>query len=666
MPKISRREWVAIIAVFVLAGVLRLGYPGVNPFAADEARVSVLTLQMARGEEFITQGISSSAGTANLPASVYAFVPPYLFTADPLIATQYVGLLNILAIIGFWWLVRRTLGAPSAFAATLFLATAPYAVFFSRNIWTQNLLMPFAVLWLILAYLALTTTNSRTRRLSIIGTIVVAGVAFQVHLAGAALILGTLYAFFRGRWWNHLFACFIGTGIAAIPLLPFLYRAACCSPELINAYLQSSGDSTIDPQALILTGQLALNRGWDYLAAGDLVTHGDWIMPHILSGVLLILGILGLITPSQPPPQASEESSAPDRNKRLLIEFVVILAIAPILLFTYQRAPVRLHYLLPALPSIALLIGMSVQRLSLPATMERGLRGAEENRRDTSHPYREWLSIGIMLVLALIWSGQILHSLALVDTQVAPNGINTPLKVRRDVAYSLPPDGVAVMHTQTEDFINRGEPAIWKVLFWDRPHRVTNGWSTLILPPEPSHLMYEIDHFYAWHEIAYNGLMDERMVRYDPLQGAQEHYNQPYDGETLPENYQLLDDPVTFANGLQVLGWEARQEGDLLRVAIVYEALSDPAPDVTLQQFTHFRLSENREAVQPDIIEDIPLTNAWRAGDRIVSLTSARPDSNSATYFVTIGQYLLEAAPRIMLDDGRDSHELGSVEWTRP
>lgn len=660
MSTISRLEWVAVIAVLVLAAGLRLGYPGVNPFAADEARVSVLALQMARGEQFITQGIASSAGTANLPASVYVFVPPYRLTADPLAATQYVGVLNVLAVIGLWWLVRRTFGAQSAFVAALFLASAPYAVFFSRNIWTQNLLVPFAVGWLISAHLALTTSHGRTRRLSIAGAVVLAGVAFQVHLAGLALVLGTLYAFLRGRWWRHLGACVVGAGLAALPLLPFVYRAVCCAPELVSAYVQSSGDNTLDAQAIALMGKLALNRGWDYLAAGDLAAHGSWALPQLLSGVLVGLGMMGIVRRvwahrPRPESQAHEETGAracpPRRSgeateawRLTLIELTLILLIAPIVLFTYQRAPVRLHYLLTALPALALMVGLSVL---LPWHKGKGIAA-------------------LMLFLAVLWSGQILHSLALANAQVAPNGINTPLKVRRDVAYSLPPDGVAVMHTQTEDYRNRGEPAIWKVLFWDRPHRVANGWATLILPPEPAHLMYEIDHYDAWHEIHHNGLMDERLIRYDPLPGAQEHYNQPYDGATVPANYTRLASPVMFDNGLQLLGWEARQAGGLLRVAVLYEAWRDPTPHVTLQQFTHLRIAENREAAQPDLTADSPLTDAWRAGDRIVALASARPDVETATFHITVGQYLLETGQRLTTEDGRDSIELGAVGWVRP
>ena len=94
-----RWEQAALISVLLLAGVLRLGFVGVNPFGSDEARVSLLALKMARQGEIAINGISSSTGARNLPASIYAFVPPYALSTDPIIATQWVGLWSLLAVL---------------------------------------------------------------------------------------------------------------------------------------------------------------------------------------------------------------------------------------------------------------------------------------------------------------------------------------------------------------------------------------------------------------------------------------------------------------------------------------------------------------------------------------------------------------------------------------
>jgi hypothetical protein len=53
---LTRLEWVALISMIILAGVLRLGYPSVNSFASDEARVSLLALQTVRDGNLATNG----------------------------------------------------------------------------------------------------------------------------------------------------------------------------------------------------------------------------------------------------------------------------------------------------------------------------------------------------------------------------------------------------------------------------------------------------------------------------------------------------------------------------------------------------------------------------------------------------------------------------------
>jgi hypothetical protein len=60
MPlRLKRLEILAISVVFMLAAVLRLGWTGVNSFAFDEARLSLIALEMARGGELARVGMPS-------------------------------------------------------------------------------------------------------------------------------------------------------------------------------------------------------------------------------------------------------------------------------------------------------------------------------------------------------------------------------------------------------------------------------------------------------------------------------------------------------------------------------------------------------------------------------------------------------------------------------
>ena len=59
-------ELLGLALVLALAGFLRLGWPGVNSFGFDEARVSLLALKMAREGEISSVGILSSVKRAQL------------------------------------------------------------------------------------------------------------------------------------------------------------------------------------------------------------------------------------------------------------------------------------------------------------------------------------------------------------------------------------------------------------------------------------------------------------------------------------------------------------------------------------------------------------------------------------------------------------------------
>src|SRR5690606_29881876 len=155
LKSVARTEWLALLAILLLGAALRFGWPGTNSFAYDEARLSLISLRMARGGEFASLGMPSSARVPNLPAAAWLFALPYAVSPDPLVATQFAALLGLLAVPPVWWLARRGWGVVPALVAALFLAASPYGVLYSRSIWAQNLLAPMAAAWGALAFLAI-------------------------------------------------------------------------------------------------------------------------------------------------------------------------------------------------------------------------------------------------------------------------------------------------------------------------------------------------------------------------------------------------------------------------------------------------------------------------------------------------------------------------------
>ena len=75
-------EWIPLLFILALAAWLRLGWPGVNSFSFDEARVSHMALQMAREGRFAALGMQSSTGVPNFPAAVWLYALPFAITPD--------------------------------------------------------------------------------------------------------------------------------------------------------------------------------------------------------------------------------------------------------------------------------------------------------------------------------------------------------------------------------------------------------------------------------------------------------------------------------------------------------------------------------------------------------------------------------------------------------
>ena len=191
-------ELLGLALVLALAGFLRLGWPGVNSFGFDEARVSLLALEMAREGEISSVGIPSSAGVPNPPLFVWLMAFPFALSRDPLFATLCVAAFSSLAVVPLWSMARRAWGPWAALTAGLLYASAPYGVLYSRSIWSQDLMAPLAILW---AWLGLRALNTR-HGLALALHIALAGLAWQVHYSGAALIPVTAYLLVRFRLWR--------------------------------------------------------------------------------------------------------------------------------------------------------------------------------------------------------------------------------------------------------------------------------------------------------------------------------------------------------------------------------------------------------------------------------------------------------------------------------
>lgn len=620
----SRRfEIPATGLLFLLAAWLRLGWVGVSSFSLDEAVISLSALNMARRGILAKLGIVSSAGLPHFPATTWVFSAMYFFTTDPLVVTLGVGLLNWLALVALFSLVRRHWGYWAALATGVYLAFNPFAVFYARGLWSPSLMVPLGVLWLYAA------EKARRQHRWVVIPIFLAGFAFQVHPSGATLLVASAWLIWQGRWWREArTALVIGGVLVGLAAVPYIAHIACCAPEVADQYRDlSQQPSTLDDVALDNLLRLGVGREWGFLVIGEASAPlwSQWVL-----GCLLVLGLIAL--------------GWRWRQAPFLTPLVLVWVVAAVLLFTRHSTPVYIHYQVVALPALALIVGAST--------------------RLVKHPSWSVMIVGILVAIGIQHTHQVTDSLTRIEHENVAGGIPNPLKYTRAAAYHVAGDYPVVAFTHGDDPYTNGEVAVWSVLFWGYDNsRVVNGDSVLILPAQRTSLFAEVPFIQAWEELEAAGLATNSQALPRRADGAPFMVVE-YDGTQDPQGFTLLDSPVALIDGSQLIGWKVRRVGERMRVSTLWHVVAAP-PDETWNQFHHLRLTDSPDlTVQPFAISDVPTSGRyWRAGDHVIVMADFWVEIGQ-TFWVDVGHYTYPQLQRAARVDGQgDSVRLGSFRW---
>ena len=97
-------------------------------FKTDEAVNLLLTAQPIFGHDFVSGGTVSSLGFQNPPIFNYILFPIALTSLDPQIVSLAIALINVAAILGFYFLVKRYYSLATAVIASLLISFSPWAI----------------------------------------------------------------------------------------------------------------------------------------------------------------------------------------------------------------------------------------------------------------------------------------------------------------------------------------------------------------------------------------------------------------------------------------------------------------------------------------------------------------------------------------------------------
>jgi len=624
----DKAEAIAVIASLSAGAVLRLGWAGVSSFGYDEARVSDLALQMARQGRLATLGMPSSTGIPNFPAAVWLYALPYAISTDPQVAVWFTSLVNVLAILGMWWLGRQAWGKWAGVAAAWLFATSPWLVFYGRSVWSQNWLAPLAVLWAATAVAGI-GHNRRHSGLWLAGHAFLAGFVGQVHPAGIALALASLWIGLRFRLWRRWRAIVAGAGLALLAALPTVYtiwfRAPGVRSELARLLAQ---EASFRWDSLRQLGRLGAGIGWEAFWL-----NAQWAWPQPLAAALRLgqallgVGILagGLTVAWAMLRRRSRPDAGSGQGTSALAGFVLAWAGAAALLFLWSKTPAYIQYQLACLPALFLCAAAWV-----------GSRPGQRWRR---------LWLAVLLAIGLLQSVAVGLTLSHVGQTYVPGGLGTPLRYPHTAANELAADGrPIVVETFGGEPAYYGDAAVFHVLLWGRPHQLVDARAALIVPAEPAHILFTFDDLPAWEVAQQVGLAGA--VRQFPRRQGEPPY---WAIDTLAAQVAGFTPvmPVRLANGATLLGWQLRELAGGRRWRLISHWQISAPQAGRFHQFNHLYVVGNPS---PAAVSDAYVSSeSWQDGDHLITWAEFEKPQEQALYF-HVGMYTwpqVERVPRL-------------------
>ena len=378
------------------------------------------------------------------------------------------------------------------------------------------------------------------------------------------MLIGTVCLVLIFRLWNLRSQLFIGIGLGALAVLPFYLGIRCCAPEfglVANQFIAES--ISFDGIAFRDLFRLAVGYRWTDFYAGGGMPPQDWLSFILLgSGVVALVlgGLLNGLRSIRMSVLNPREAGQQDVVRSLLPLWVVVAPLA----FTVHFIPVNQHYMLVSLPAVFIAAGAG-----LSAIQNQQLRK---------------LILGLAISLCLwqaIWVGR---SLDFIQKNHTPNGmIRTPLLYPRAVAQSLKIDSTVAVHSFSDEVNYNADPAKFKVLFWDYPHRLVDGTRSILIPSGGGELLF------VRPDVPALSVLTQMGNKFPMSEYPRSPGDVPY--VVLSANDQNLVgfeniNPIIVGESAQLTGYRIDTLAGSLRLSLRWDVLKPPVP-VDLHRFIH-------------------------------------------------------------------------------
>ena len=279
----GRRDAIFLLLILLVAALLRLLNLDYMEFKGDEANNLFVAGDLVSGKTFPLVGIPSSIGTYNPPLFTYLLGIPLFFSRNPVIAAGFVALLNCAAVGLSYVFCRRYFGRIVAVIAAVFFAVNPWAVFYSRKIWQQDLLPVFVIGF----FYGLFAVVCEGRKKHLLTCFACLAAATQLHFSSIyfLVVLVLVLAWFRPKigWGCYL----AGIVIALLIYAPYLVFDLLHRGYNVKIYLRALRlPSRFHPEALTTPFVLGSTLGFMHFV--------DWPSLDVLQALLLAMGVVYL------------------------------------------------------------------------------------------------------------------------------------------------------------------------------------------------------------------------------------------------------------------------------------------------------------------------------------------------------------------------------------
>nr|MBN1230047.1 glycosyltransferase family 39 protein [Anaerolineae bacterium] len=303
--KISLRI-VLFLGLILAAAFLRLGWPGISEFKYDEATVMRSALALVEEGIWPTHGVTSSLGVPHPPLVAYLLALPAALSRNPALAVAFMGLLGVGSAVLLFWLISRFFDHRVALLGLLFYTFSPWAIYYSRKLWSQH--VPLITLVFVTGLCLLVIERKPWAWALVLGGL---GAMLGLHLGGIAffaiLILSlALYPGVLSTFRKQLSAAipsFVG-GMLLLLLLTapyffgYLLKGEGLS-HLIGAIKGGPSDSSFSLLSIRYAAHIATGYQFHALAGEQYLDFYRWLsfpnLNTLVDGILLWLIIAAMI-----------------------------------------------------------------------------------------------------------------------------------------------------------------------------------------------------------------------------------------------------------------------------------------------------------------------------------------------------------------------------------